>query len=79
MTCCLMFRNDPAKLTSRFYRVEISANLFQEFSVLREWGCVGGKSRQMIGLFPDLLSASLAADKIREANLQRGYARAELH
>ncbi|PCH97842.1 MAG: hypothetical protein COB84_03290 [Rhodobacteraceae bacterium] len=79
MTCCLMFRNDPAKPASRFYRVEISANLFQEFSVLREWGFVGCKGRQMIGLFPDLLSASHAADKIRETNLRRGYARVDLH
>jgi len=68
-----MFRNDPAKLTSRFYRVEICANLFQEFSVLREWGRVGGKGRQTINLFPDLLSASIAADNARNRTLRRGY------
>ena len=73
MTCCLMLRNDPIKHSSRFYRVEISANLFQEFSVLREWGNVGSKGRQMIRLFPDLLTASKAADKIREVNFRRGY------
>ena len=73
MTCCLMFQNDPTKRTSRFYRVEISANLFQEFSVLREWGRVGSKGRQIIRLFPDLLSASKAADNVRETNLRRGY------
>ena len=75
MTCCLMFRNDPDKHISRFYRVEISANLFQEFSVLREWGRVGGKGRQIIRLFPDLLSASHAADRVRKENLRRGYLR----
>jgi predicted DNA-binding WGR domain protein len=68
-----MFRNDPNKPVSRFYRVEISANLFQEFSVLREWGRTGGKGRQIIRLFPDLLSASIAADAVRETNLRRGY------
>lgn len=73
MTCCLMFRNDTSKCTSRFYRVEISANLFQEFSVLREWGKIGGKGQQIIRLFPDLRSASLAADTVREAKLRRGY------
>ena len=73
MTCCLMFRNDTTKRTSRFYRVEISANLFQEFSVLREWGSIGGKGRQIIRLFPDLLSASHAADNVRKTNLRRGY------
>jgi predicted DNA-binding WGR domain protein len=71
-----MFRNDPAKRTSRFYRVEISANLFQEFSVLSEWGNMGGKGRQIIRLFPDLLSASHAADSVRKNNLRRGYLRA---
>ena len=76
MTCCLMFRNDPNKCTPRFYRVEISANLFQEFSVLREWGHSGSKGRQMIRLFPDLLSASIAADVVRETNLRRGYQKA---
>jgi len=70
-----MFRTDPAKRVSRFYRVEISANLFQEFSVLREWGNMGGKGRQIIRLFPDLLSASQAADNVRETNLRRGYLR----
>lgn len=78
MTCCLMFRDDPTKHISRFYRVEISANLFQEFSVLREWGRVGCKGRQIIRLFPDLLSASLAADTIRKTNLRRGYLKANI-
>jgi len=62
--------------TNRFYRVEISANLFQEFSVLREWGRVGGKGCQIIRLFPDLLTASKAADTARETTLRRGYIRA---
>lgn len=76
MTCCLMFRNDPNKFVSRYYRVEISANLFQEFSVLREWGKTGDKGRQIIRLFPDLLSASIAADTVRETNLRHGYQKA---
>jgi len=76
MTCCLMFKTNTVKRVSRFYRVEISANLFQEFSVLREWGRVGGKGRQIIRLFPDLLSASKAADRIRETTLRRGYQKA---
>ena len=75
MTCCLMLNNDPKKPSARFYRIEISTNLFEEFSVLREWGRVGGNGRQIIDLFPDLLSASLAADNIRKTNLRRGYER----
>jgi len=70
-----MLNKNSEKSSARFYRIEISTNLFEEFSVLREWGCVGGSSRQIIDLFPDLLSASLAADHIRKTNLRRGYHR----
>ncbi len=73
-----MLNNDPKKPSARFYRIEISANLFEEFSVLREWGCVGGNGRQIIDLFPDLLSASQAADSIRKTNLRRGYQKIKL-
>ncbi|WP_229802352.1 WGR domain-containing protein [Paramylibacter ulvae] len=58
-----------------FYRVEICANLFEEFSVVREWGRVGRHGRQIIQLFPDLVSASSAADKVRETAMKRGYQR----
>ncbi|WP_346265062.1 WGR domain-containing protein [Pontivivens insulae] len=57
------------------YRVEITANLFGEFSVVREWGRRGGRMRERIELFTDLLSASRAADRHRRARLRRGYQR----
>lgn len=78
MTSCLLTKTDTTKHTHRFYRVEICANLFEEFSVLREWGMRGGKGRQILSLFPDLMSASHAADKLREAKLRAGYNRETL-
>ncbi|GLQ35772.1 hypothetical protein GCM10007939_20550 [Amylibacter marinus] len=75
MTTCLMFKTNPQKHSARYYRVEICANLFEEFSVLREWGVRGGKGRQVLNLFPDLMSASRAADRHRTQKLRAGYHR----
>jgi predicted DNA-binding WGR domain protein len=71
-----MYRDNPRKRQSYFYRVEICWNLFGEYSVMREWGMVGGTARQMIQLFPDLRSASHTADDVRNTTLGRGYVRA---
>lgn len=77
MTQCLMFKPNPKQSSARYYRLEICNNLFEEFSVLREWGMRGGKGRQVINLFPDLMSASHAADRLRKAKLSKGYQRAK--
>lgn len=50
-------------------------NLFEEVSVLREWGVAGGKGRSMVRIFNNLRDASLAADQYRDGALKRGYAR----
>jgi len=42
---------------------------------MREWGLCGGKGRQVINLFPDLMSASQAADQLRCEKLRKGYQR----
>ena len=76
MTQCLMFKSNPQRASVHYFRLEILSNLFEEFSVLREWGTRGGKGRQVINLFPDLMSASHAADRLREEKLRKGYQRA---
>lgn len=74
MAVCIL--NKPAKHTrARQYRVEIAMNLFEEVSVLREWGVAGGKGRSMVRIFNNLREASLAADHYRDGALKRGYAR----
>ena len=55
--------------------MEIVGNLFGEFSVVREWGRLGGRARERVDLFEGLLEASRAADRLRRARLRRGYAR----
>ncbi|MBO9395871.1 WGR domain-containing protein [Shimia sp. R9_1] len=74
MAICIMYK--PALRTRpRYYRVEIAMNLFEEVSVMREWGVKGGKGRTMISIFGNLRDASLAADGFRRKALRKGYAR----
>lgn len=75
MACCLLYRHAPAK-APRYYRVEISMNLFSEVSVTREWGEVGRKGTNRIRIYGNLREASQAADRYRDAALGRGYVRA---
>ncbi|WP_299704689.1 WGR domain-containing protein [uncultured Tateyamaria sp.] len=61
---------------SRFYRVEITLNLFAEASVVIEWGLIGGRPCQRVTCHSDLRAASTAADRYRQRAIKRGYARA---
>ncbi|MEC7962915.1 MAG: WGR domain-containing protein [Pseudomonadota bacterium] len=75
MTCCLLYRSSEQNFRPRFYRVEIAMNLFEEVSVLREWGISGGKGTSKIDIFGNLRHASEAADKARRSAMRRGYRR----
>ncbi|MEQ9692582.1 WGR domain-containing protein [Shimia sp. SDUM112013] len=76
MAVCILYRRTRAS-RPRYYRVEISYNLFEEISVLREWGFTGGKGRSKVDLYGNLREASLAADRLRNKAIRRGYARSD--
>lgn len=76
MAVCFLTRIPSAKGMPTYYRVEITLNLFGEWSVVFDWGRRGTMGRQRIALFNDLRAASAAADHARERMLQRGYQRA---
>ncbi|MDT8857317.1 WGR domain-containing protein [Paracoccaceae bacterium Fryx2] len=57
----------------RFYRVEISYNLYGEYSVLREWGRRGRRGRQLLVWFSNLRDACLAAERWQGKAQRRGY------
>ena len=57
----------------RFYRVEVCYNLFGEYSVLREYGAMGAKGRQLVHWFSNLRDACWAADQWQKQALRRGY------
>ena len=72
MVEALLYHTDDA----RFYRIEITLNLFAEASVVIEWGIRGGQPCRQITCHSDLRAASTAADRYRKRALRRGYARA---
>jgi len=76
MAICILYRRTRAR-HPRFYRVEIAYNLFNEISVMREWGIAGGKGRSMISIYGNLKDASVAADKWRMRAQKRGYDRSD--
>ena len=76
MAVCILYRRTRAR-RPRYYRVEIAYNLFEEISVLREWGIAGGKGRSMINIYSNLREASVMADKYRHRAQKRGYNRTE--
>ena len=75
MATCLLYNRAETR-PPRFYRIELAMNLFDEVSLLREWGVKGGKGRTTINIFGSLREASVAADRHRHRMLKRGYNRA---
>ncbi len=62
---------------THFYRVEISYNLFGEYTVIREWGRVGTRGRHVSIWFANLREAVLVADHAVHRAAHRGYALTE--
>ncbi|MFU8899037.1 MAG: WGR domain-containing protein [Roseinatronobacter sp.] len=63
--------------TADFYRVDVSYNLFGEYTVIREWGRRGKAGRHMIVWFSNLREAAVAADRWHRRACARGYAPSE--
>ena len=71
---CLLYRTNTAQ-RRLFYRVEIAMNLFNEVSVMREWGFAGSQPKAIIQCFGNLREASRVADRYRTRAERRGYLR----
>jgi predicted DNA-binding WGR domain protein len=72
MAECFLYRHLPSS-PPRFYRVEIAYDLFDDISVICEWGVVGGHKHRKTQCFANLREASQLADGLREDAVQRGY------
>lgn len=59
--------------TSGFYRVDVSDNLFGEYTVLREWGRRGRRCGSRVSWFSNLRDAAEAADRWGGRAAKRGY------
>ena len=64
---------DARNVPTHFYRVEISYNLFGEYTVIREWGRVGTRGHHVSVWFANLRDAVLVADRSVRRATGRGY------
>ena len=74
MAVCLLYRQRTSR-RPRYYRVELAYDLFDNVSVMCEWGIAGGKGNWKKLTFSNLKDASVEADRRRKRAQRRGYAR----
>ncbi len=76
MTPIELRRIDDTRNMRRFYRLDIEADLFGGFLLVRQWGRIGARGRVVAERFDDatLAAAALAQHAARKA--RRGYSAA---
>ena len=73
MSCHLLHRIDPDLNMARFYRVEVTPDLFGEIIVERRWGRIGGRGQWRAASYPSIPLAEAAASRLVGAKERRGY------
>ncbi len=73
MSCQLLHRIDPDLNMARFYRVEVSPDLFGAVIVERRWGRIGGTGQCRAVSYPSIPLAEAAASRLIGAKERRGY------
>ena len=59
---------------SRYYRLDVQPDLFDEWGLIREWGRIGQPGRMMIEPYPTAAQAEAAMQLQQAAKQGRGYA-----
>ena len=73
MSCQLLHRIDPDLNMARFYRVEVTQDLFGQVIVERRWGRIGSRGQHRSAAYPTTSSAEVAASALVRAKERRGY------
>lgn len=73
MSCMLLHRIEPETNMARFYRVEVTLDLFGVVLVERRWGRIGGRGQFRAASYPSILLAEAAAFSLVLAKERRGY------
>lgn len=77
-SCSITLYHDDAALNkARFYRIDLSTNLWGEQIVERHWGRRGTWGQYRLATFGDRASALKAMLKTLQAKLARGYSLAD--
>jgi predicted DNA-binding WGR domain protein len=66
-------RFDPARNMARYYVLSIEPTLFDDSSLVREWGRIGKPGRRRIELYRDDGNARTALSAWLERKVRRGY------
>jgi predicted DNA-binding WGR domain protein len=73
MSCQLLHRIDTDLNMARFYRVEVTPDLFGQVIVERRWGRIGSRGQYRIASYPTTSSAEQAASTLVRVKERRGY------
>jgi predicted DNA-binding WGR domain protein len=68
-----LIRIQPERNMQRFYRMEVSSDLFGRAVLVRHWGRLGTRGRQRLDPYPDPGAAINALAEILRAKRRRGY------
>jgi predicted DNA-binding WGR domain protein len=66
-------RSEPAARLSRFYGLEVAADLFGEWCLTRRWGRIGSAGRRQVRSFTSREQAEEALRQFLVAKQRRGY------
>jgi predicted DNA-binding WGR domain protein len=66
-------RMDPAQNMARYYVLSIEPTLFDDSSLVREWGRIGRPCRRRIELYQDHSNARIALGAWLARKVRRGY------
>lgn len=64
---------DPARNRRRFYTIAWQKSFWDGGAVIRSWGRLGGKGRQLTTFYLDRSSAQDKIERMVKRRLQRGY------
>lgn len=70
---CYLQKRRPEKNEHRFYRIHICAGVFDEWSVVREWGRIGSPGTVRSSWFNREADAVLTAEQWRLRKIKDGY------
>jgi predicted DNA-binding WGR domain protein len=72
-TAVILYRTDSVRNMHRFYRLDVQLDLFGQWCLMREWGCIGSTGRGRSIPFSTRQQAQAALDKQRRVKERRGY------
>ncbi|WP_312897018.1 WGR domain-containing protein [Microvirga soli] len=69
----MLYQYDPEQSRAGFFSLMIERDLFGAIRVVRNWGLVGSKGQEQVGIFPDETKAAQALEAWAAAQQQKGY------